>query len=255
MKKLFWPLSIGAGLLLAGTPALDTLAAVTTVAGVAADGAAYSAAYPDPDRFAGDIAAFAAADSLSPPPPGETLCIGSSSMRMWGPTIARDLAPLTVVPRGFGGSTMYDVLHFAGRIVLPCQPGTILLYEGDNDIDFGVTPEEFLATFRAFVAVVHRELPDTKIYVLSIKPSGTRWHKWPAMRTANELLTAECAADPGLTYIDVATPMLGQDGSPREELFLPDRLHMNATGYEVWTREVRETMLAGRPTACPNPQK
>ena len=28
--------------------------------------------------------------------------------------------------------------------------------------------------------------------------------------------------------------MLGPDGMPREELFLADRLHMNARGYALW---------------------
>lgn len=38
--------------------------------------------FPDPGRFAGAIAAFEAADSLSPPPSGAILCTGSSSMRV-----------------------------------------------------------------------------------------------------------------------------------------------------------------------------
>lgn len=77
---------------------------------------------------------------------------------------------------------MYDMLHFAPRIVLPYRPDVILLYEGDNDIDYGVMPRELLATFRSFVALVHRELPATRTYVISIKPSGARWAKWPAMQ-------------------------------------------------------------------------
>jgi len=205
----------------------------------------FSAAYPDPARFADDIAAFAAADAQTPPPADATLCIGSSSMRMWHPTIARDLAPLAVIPRGFGGSTMYDVLHFAPRIVLPYRPRTILLYEGDNDIDFGVTPADFMAAFRAFVDLVHLELPETRIFVVSIKASGARWAKWPVMQEANGMLRAECGADSSLTFIDVATPLLGDDGLPHEEFYLPDRLHLAAGGYEVWSKAIAEVLLGG----------
>lgn len=205
-----------------------------------------SAAYPDPARLAADVAAFAAADSLDLPPPGGLLCIGSSSLRMWHPTLARDLAPHAVVPRGFGGSTMLDVLHYAPRIVLPYRPAGILLYAGDNDIDFGVTPAEFLAVFTRFVALVRTELPETRFYVMSIKPSPARWAKWPAMARANALLQEACGRDPFMHYVDVATPMLGADGQPRRELFLPDMLHLNGAGYELWARVVRES-LAGAP--------
>ena len=206
----------------------------------------FSPAYPDPERFSGDIAAFEAVDAEAPPPPSATLCIGSSSMRMWHATIARDLEPLTVIPRGFGGSTMFDVIHFAPRIVFPYRPGTILLYEGDNDIDFGVSPGEFMEAFRAFVSLVHLELPATRIFVISIKPSGARWARWPAMQNANGMLRRDCAGDSSLTFIDVATPLLGDDGLPREDLYLPDRLHLAPGGYEIWSEAIAEVLLGGK---------
>ncbi|MFO7610135.1 MAG: SGNH/GDSL hydrolase family protein [Candidatus Krumholzibacteriia bacterium] len=227
---------------------LAFLAAMTALAGCGPrrPDTAPLAAYPDPVRLAAEVDAFAAADSLAPPPPGGLLCIGSSSLRMWHPTLARDLAPHQVVPRGFGGSTMLDVLHFAPRLVLPYRPAGILLYSGDNDIDFGATPEEFLAVFTRFVALVRTELPRARFYVMSIKPSPARWAKWPAMARANALLQEACGRDSFMHYVDVATPMLGADGQPRRELFLPDMLHLNGAGYELWARVVRES-LAGAP--------
>jgi lysophospholipase L1-like esterase len=33
--------------------------------------------------------------------------------------------------------------------------------------------------------------------------------------------------------------MLDADGRPREEIFLDDRLHMNARGYEIWRVAIR----------------
>ncbi len=77
--------------------------------------------FPDPERFAEAIAKFEAADSLAPPD-GAIVCTGSSSMRGWHRRIAADLAPLTVIPRGFGGSTYYDLLHFTDRVILAYRP-------------------------------------------------------------------------------------------------------------------------------------
>ena len=216
---------------------------IVTVGG--ARGQDPSTAYPDPGRLAAEVAAFAAADSLAPPPTGAVVCVGSSSMRFWHDTIAADLAPLTVVPRGFGGSTMFDLLHFAQPLVLACRPRVILLYEGDNDIDFGVAPAEVRATFDRFVGVVRAVLPETRIQVIAIKPSPARWARWPAMQEGNRLLAEACAADSLLGFIDVATPMLGDDGRPRPELFLPDSLHLNERGYALWTAIIRPALAGG----------
>ena len=95
-------------------------------------------------------------------------------MRMWHSKIHEDLAPLTVIARGFGGSTMFDLLHYTDRIVLPYKPRAIVVYEGDNDVAIGVGPEEIRDTFRKFVHKVHAALPQTRIYFLAIKPSYSR---------------------------------------------------------------------------------
>ena len=202
-----------------------------------------SPSYPDPRRFEEDILAFEAADQIAAPPSGAVLCIGSSSMRFWHGTMAHDLEPLTLIPRGFGGSTMLDVLFYSSRVVVPYTPRAILLYEGDNDMDFGISPARFLATFQQFREVVRATLPETRLYVLAIKPSPARWDIWPHMAEANGLLRRVCEGDSMLTYIDIATPMRGEDGLPLPGLFLEDRLHLNELGYEIWAREVRRVMV------------
>lgn len=200
--------------------------------------------WPRPERWEETIAAFEAEDAKQMPPQGAIVGIGSSSMRGWHKSIKADLAPLTVIPRGFGGSCMNDALHYVDRMVIKYRPRAVVLYEGDNDIAGGWTKEQILEAFRAFTARIHAELPETRIYFISIKPSISRWDKWPAMKEANALLAAECARDPRLTYIDVATPMLGADGTPKPEIFLSDNLHMKPEGYAIWTAAVKPVLEA-----------
>ena len=64
----------------------------------------------DPTRFEEDIQAFEAEDQQSMPPAGAIVITGSSSIGRWNTKMQADLAPLTVIPRGFGGSAMADVL-------------------------------------------------------------------------------------------------------------------------------------------------
>ncbi len=215
--------------------------------------------WPDPTRFEDAIAEFEQQDAEEFPPPGAILAIGSSSMRGWHGTIQRDLGfeevlgegRLRFIPRGFGGSFISDVIHYADRIVLPYEPVAILLYEGDNDVTYGIEPEDIAAAYVEFFEMVHEELPDTRIFVLSVKPSPARWDVWPQMQETNELLEDICGQDERLIFIDVATPMLGEDGEPREELYLSDMLHMNEEGYRVWTEAVRPVL--GRYIAVPAP--
>ena len=94
--------------------------------------------YPNPERFEKAVQAFEAKDKKDPPPASAIVCTGSSSMVGWHKTIRNDLAPLTVIPRGFGGSTMNDVLYYAERVAIPYRPRAILVYEGDNDIACGI---------------------------------------------------------------------------------------------------------------------
>lgn len=201
--------------------------------------------YPDPARFEKAIAKFERADTVSPPPKGAVLGIGSSSMGGWHKTIKQDLEPLTIIPRGFGGSNMNDVLHFADRVVLPYEPRAILLYEGDNDIAVGVTPQKVMETFEVLVAKVHAKLPKTRFYVLAVKPSIRRWEMWPKMAETNRLMQVRCAADERFTYIDIATPMLNEKGEPKADIFKEDNLHMVRKGYEIWRDAVRPVLVTG----------
>lgn len=225
---------------------LNTVAAGVAAAAslaVAQEGAGAAKAYRTPGRFEEQIRAFEAADEKAFPPAGAIVCIGSSSMRGWHATIKDDLAPLTVIPRGFGGSDMDEALHVVDRIVVPYKPRAVMVYEGDNDIAAGIAPELFRDTYLAFAAKVRAALPEVRFYVLSVKPSVKRWAIWPQMREANRLLAEACAGDERMTFIDVATPMLDAAGRPRPELFAKDNLHMTRAGYAVWRDAVRPVLL------------
>jgi lysophospholipase L1-like esterase len=185
------------------------------------------------DVWAEDIERFEAADRLAPPRLGGVLFVGSSSIRLW-PSLQTDFPGVDVLQRGFGGSKLSDVVDLAGRIVLPYKPRLIVLYAGDNDLSVGRSAAEVFRDYKAFVAIVRVALPETRIAFIAIKPSGSRWALVDQMRETNALVQRFAATDPHLLYVDVFTPMLGPDGMPREELFVADRLHMNARGYALW---------------------
>jgi GDSL-like lipase/acylhydrolase family protein len=187
--------------------------------------------------FADEIAAFEASDRINPPVKGGVLFVGSSSIRLW-PHLAADFPGANVVQRGFGGSELWQVVNYAPRIVLPYCPARIVLYAGDNDIAAGRSPEQVLADYKNFVALVHRALPKTRIAFVSIKPSGSRWALVDKMRRANELVREYSSSDPKLVYIDTFTLMLGTGGAPQPDLYAADSLHLSTRGYDVWRKRL-----------------
>ncbi|HEX3533217.1 MAG TPA: SGNH/GDSL hydrolase family protein [Gemmatimonadaceae bacterium] len=186
-----------------------------------------------PSQWEPDIAQFEAQDRASPPPLGSIVFVGSSSIRMWT-TLDRDFPGVPVLNRGFGGSEAGDVAQFAERIVVPYKPPVVVFYAGDNDLAAGKTPAQVLASFKSFVAIMHRDLPRTHIVFVSIKPSLARWNIVDKMRAANQLVRDYVGTDDRLTYVDVFTPMLDASGQPRRELYLEDGLHMTPAGYAIW---------------------
>ena len=192
-----------------------------------------TAAAQSDGRFESEIRVFEDSDRVQRPKPGGVVFVGSSSIRMW-PDLHADFPGINVIQRGFGGSRLDEVVTYAPRIVLPYEPTLIVLYAGDNDLAEGRTPEQIFNDYKAFVAMVRKTLPRTRIAYIAIKPSGDRWALVDKMRSTNSIIQKYAATDPRLTYVDVFTPMLAADGKPREELFREDRLHMNARGYAIW---------------------
>lgn len=189
------------------------------------------------DRWEKLVRALEEQDRQKPPPQNGVLFAGSSSIRLWN--LAKSFPGVATINRGFGGSHIADSTHFADRLIVKHKPRLIVFYAGDNDVAAGKTPEQVAADFRNFARTVHAALPRTRIAFLSIKPSVARRGLWDRMRKANELIEATCKQDRRLSYVDVATPMLGADGMPRMELFRGDGLHLNDKGYELWTSVVR----------------
>ena len=189
-----------------------------------------------PQRWEKTIQAFEAADRENPPPPGATLFIGSSSIRLWK---LEDHFPGKLINRGFGGSHVEDSLYFADRIALPYRPATIVMYAGDNDVAQGKSPQRVADDFAAFVKKVHAELPKARIVYIAIKPSIKRWNLAEPMQQANARVRKLTEQDERLAFADIWMPMLGEDGRPREELFVKDGLHLSDEGYRLWTGVVK----------------
>jgi lysophospholipase L1-like esterase len=190
------------------------------------------------------IREFEEQDKVNPPRPGCIVFAGSSGFRDWD-TLVSDMKPLDVVNRGFGGSGISDLNEYAKRIVIAYKPSAVVVYEGDNDLADGSSksPQMVAGGFRRFIQIVHTSLPDTWIYILSIKPSKLRWAQWPRMEAANELIKDYAVSQSHVLYIDVATPMFDAKGKLPPSLFKSDGVHPTAKLYAKWTAIIKPILL------------
>ena len=199
----------------------------------------------DPAMWAKEIEAFKQYDRQHPPAEGAIVFTGSSSIRFWT-TLARDMAPLPVINRGFGGSKMQQVAYYADQIVTPYRPRAVVLFAGTNDLGRfrPKTPQQVLDGYIEFVRTVQAALPEVPIYYIAITPTPLRWKTWPTINETNRLIKAHTENDPHLHFIDMKDQLLGSDGRPRRELYIWDRLHPSAQGYALWTSIIKPVLQA-----------
>ncbi|WP_309719623.1 GDSL-type esterase/lipase family protein [Armatimonas sp.] len=190
-----------------------------------------------PDKWEKEIAAFEAADRRRFPKPSGIVFVGSSTIKLWK-SLERDFPGYGTLNRGFGGSNLPDSTHFAPRILLPYQPRQVVLFAGTNDINAKRTPRQVAQDFSDFVVTVRQLLPRTRISYIELTSSPSRWAQRDAVVEANAIIQRLCQRN-GVDFIPVREKLFSPSREPRPELFITDKLHLNADGYKILADTVR----------------
>ena len=194
--------------------------------------------------FRKEIDAFKKKDSLHMPVKHSILLIGSSSFTKW--TDVQDYFPgYPILNRGFGGSSLTDVIRYADEIIYPYNPKQVIVYCGENDIAASdtVTAKMVLERVQQLFFLIRSKMPKLPFVFISIKPSPSRSKFQPVVKEANSLIKQFLSKQPKTAFVNVYNAMLNTDGSIKEELFISDRLHMNAGGYAIWQKIIKPILL------------
>jgi lysophospholipase L1-like esterase len=190
--------------------------------------------------FQKDIDAFKVLDKQEPPSGAYILLVGSSSFTKW--TDVRAYFPgYNIVNRGFGGSSLTDLIYFADDVIYAYTPAQIVIYCGENDIVAAdsITAKMVLQRFQTLFAGIRKHFPTTPVIFISIKPSPSRWKFEPVIVEANRLIKQFLDKQTASSFLNVHDAMLNKDGSVRSDLFIRDQLHMNANGYAIWQKGLK----------------
>lgn len=189
--------------------------------------------------FYDDIQAFKQLDSSNMPPGNAILFVGSSSFTKWK-DVQEYFPSYKIVNRGFGGSTLPDVIRYAGDVIAPYHAKQIVIYCGENDLASSdtVTAAEVFRRFKTLFSIIRKNDPAMPVAFVSLKPSPSRRQLWPKMVQANRLIKNYLATKRKTAFIDVYSKMFNKNGTVMQDIFIEDNLHMNAKGYRIWQKAI-----------------
>ncbi len=197
-----------------------------------------------------EVQAFKKLDSADLPPKGAILFIGSSSFTKWV-DVQEYFPEQNIINRAFGGSSLPDLIRYVDDIVFPYQPAQVVIYCGENDLAASdtVTSQKVLDRFKTLFNLVRQRLPNVPIAFVSIKPSPSRERFWPKVRESNALIKKWMKSKKATAYIDVYYKMFYKNGHVMSDIFIEDRLHMNAKGYAIWQKAIAPYLIKNKKQA------
>ena len=196
--------------------------------------------------FEKEITAYEVKLKENPPVENSTMFVGSSTWRLWQKQLETDFVDLKAVNVGFGGATIPDLLRAADRIVIPHKPARIAFFCGGNDVARKMTPDVVLGNFKKYLAKIWTADPLCEIYFVSVTHAPVRSASWPQSDQFNDSVKALAEKLDGLYFIDIRPAMNDENGNIREELFLPDRLHLNRDAQEIWIPMILDAVKNGQ---------
>ena len=144
---------------------------------------------------------------------------------------------------GIGGDRTQHVLWRLDKgEVDGINPKAAMLMIGTNNLS-GNTNEEIAAGVKAIVKELHEKLPNTKILLLAIFPRGAKATdpNRPRIKAINEELAKLDDGGKTVKYLDIGQKFLDAEGNLPADI-MPDALHPNAKGYQIWADAVGPTL-------------
>jgi lysophospholipase L1-like esterase len=163
----------------------------------------------------------------------------------------REYAPLKAANFGIGGDRTEHVLwRLRNGEAEGYQPKAVVLMIGTNNTGFesdGTTPRNTTAEIVEGVTTVVQDLredfPNAKILLLAIFPRAEKDSTRRAQ--VNEINQSIAKLHDGrrIHYLDIGDKFLDADGTLPTDI-MPDLLHPNDKGYQIWADAIREPLRA-----------
>ena len=140
---------------------------------------------------------------------------------------------------GYSGDRTEHTLWMTGdsKLLDNVNPKMVVVMIGTNNIGHGAsTPEAAAAGVTKVVEGIRTQLPDAKILLFGVFPRDAKANsaRRAKVKTINSII-CKLADDKNVFYCDITDKFLDKNGNlPRS--MMPDVLHPNDAGYEVWAQ-------------------
>jgi len=174
----------------------------------------------------------------------DVLFFGSSSIRLWK-DLDEMMSPLKVVNRGYGGASIRDIHYNYDRVLADYNPKAFVIF-CDNDIcgnENDLTVGEVYDHYRLLFQRLEKDYPGIPVFFLSWKYSELRAGLRDKQQLVNGVMKDFAAKSTQVTFVDVNSTLLKEDGDVNSELFESDNLHINRDGYLLWTSVLKPQLL------------
>lgn len=181
---------------------------------------------------------------------GDILFVGNSitnMMNWWEAFGSRD----NIRGRGNSGATSDELLYYFDDIVKG-NPSKVFLMIGTNDLGSDTesnSPDSVAARIIELLKRTRSKVPGAEIYYQSILPSLNGKRTKEKTEKTNSIVSQWITRqnDKGMIYVDLYTPLLGEDGglgnavpAPDPDALSYDGLHLTQKGYQIWLDIIKD---------------
>jgi lysophospholipase L1-like esterase len=192
-----------------------------------------------PDHTTERIALF----EKEPVVTGKIIFLGNSITE--GGNWAKLTGDNSIINRGIGGDITYGMLKRLNDVIKR-KPSKLFILIGINDIGKDIPDEAIANNYVKIIKRVQAGSPETKIYVQSILPLNPAIPNFPQhydkqdhVVHTNQLLR-EVVKLTNTQFINLF-PLFLDDQQYLDKKYTFDGLHLNAQGYEVWVKYLKDT--------------
>ena len=144
---------------------------------------------------------------------------------------------------GIGGDrTQHVIWRLENGEVEGISPKVAVLMIGTNNLG-GNTNDEIVAGITKCVKDLNEKLPKTKVLLLGVFPRGQKADdpSRARIKAINEQIAKLDDGGKTVKYLDIGQKFLQEDGTLPKEI-MPDALHPNAKGYQIWADAIQPTL-------------
>jgi beta-glucosidase len=178
----------------------------------------------------------------------QVVFIGDSITEGWEksgvPVWDRYYKPLNGIALGFGGDRTENVLWRVqhGEVDGLAPKVAVLMFGTNNTGHRQEDPKTTALGIKRNIEELQQRLPDTKILLLAIFPRGEKPDD--NLRRINDQVNAIIAGyadNQKVFFLDIGKAFLQADGTLSRDI-MPDLLHPNEKGYEIWAKAMAPTL-------------